>query len=65
MGTYGDILVKRAKNIFLFFLAPFIGLFYLMILPFVGLYLLLNIGVEAALKKASKVKLLTTVELDA
>ena len=46
---------KWARNVVLFFAAPFIGLAYLIALPFVGLYLLLNIAVEAALKKAASV----------
>lgn len=41
---------KRAANIGLFLLAPFIGLFYAMALPFVGLAMLAIIGGKALVK---------------
>lgn len=41
---------KRAKNIALFFAAPFIGLAYLLAFPVIGLALALWIGYKAAMK---------------
>lgn len=38
---------RRAANIGLFLMAPFIGLFYAMALPFVGMGMLLMIGAKA------------------
>jgi len=53
------ILAKRAKNIALFFAAPFIGLAYLLAFPFVGFALLLWIAGKAVMenKKARHVAL--------
>jgi hypothetical protein len=42
-------LVKRVKNVALFFAAPFIGLAYLLAFPFVGFALLLWIAAKAAM----------------
>jgi hypothetical protein len=42
-------LVKRVKNVALFFAAPFIGLVYLLAFPFVGFALLLWIAAKAAM----------------
>jgi hypothetical protein len=52
-------LAKRAKNIALFFAAPFIGLAYLLAFPFVGLALLLWFAGKAVManKKARHVAL--------
>ena len=44
-------LVKRVKNVALFFAAPFIGLAYLLAFPFVGLAMLAWMGAKAAMKK--------------
>ncbi len=43
-------LVKRVKNVALFFAAPFIGLAYLLAFPFVGFAMLAWIAVKAAMK---------------
>jgi hypothetical protein len=45
--------MKLLKNIGLFFLAPFIGLFYVCALPFVGLYMFINLAVERVLRDTS------------
>ena len=41
---------RRAANIGLFLMAPFIGLFYAMALPFVGMGMIAWIGTKALLK---------------
>jgi hypothetical protein len=43
-------LVKRVKNVALFFAAPFIGLAYLLAFPFVGFAMLMWIAGKAAMK---------------
>jgi hypothetical protein len=43
-------LVKRAKNVALFFAAPFIGLAYLLVFPVVGFALLVWVAGKAAMK---------------
>jgi hypothetical protein len=43
-------LVKRVKNVALFFAAPFIGLAYLLAFPFVGFAMLAWIAGKAAMK---------------
>jgi hypothetical protein len=43
-------LVRRVKNVALFFAAPFIGLAYLLAFPLVGFALLAWIAVKAAMK---------------
>lgn len=43
-------LAKRAKNVALFFAAPFIGLAYLLAFPVIGLALALWIGCKAVMK---------------
>ena len=43
-------LIKRVKNVALFFAAPFIGLAYLLAFPFVGFALLVWIAGKAAMK---------------
>jgi hypothetical protein len=43
-------LVKRVKNVALFFAAPFIGLAYLLAFPFVGFAMLAWIAAKAAMK---------------
>jgi hypothetical protein len=45
-----ETLVKRVKNVALFFAAPFIGLAYLLAFPFVGFAMLAWIAVKAAMK---------------
>lgn len=45
---------STAKNVALFFAAPFIGLAYILAMPFVGLGLLAWLGVKAAMQKMKK-----------
>ncbi len=44
------LIAKRAKNVGLFFLAPFIGLAYLIALPFVGFGMLAWVAAKAVMK---------------
>ena len=43
-------IAKRAKNVALFFLAPFIGLAYLLAFPFVGFAALVWVAAKAVMK---------------
>jgi len=55
MGRHGEVRVLQgeaatvcvAKNIMLFFAAPFIGLAYIVAFPFVGMAALLRLAVRA------------------
>jgi hypothetical protein len=44
------LIAKRAKNVALFFLSPFIGLAYLIALPFVGFGMLAWVAAKAVMK---------------
>ena len=44
------VIAKRAKNVALFFLSPFIGLAYLIALPFVGFGMLAWVAAKAVMK---------------
>jgi CheY-like chemotaxis protein len=52
VATHG--IVRRIKNIALFFAAPFIGLVYAVMLPFVGIAMLVGIAVQAMRDKSKQ-----------
>jgi hypothetical protein len=49
-----EYFMTKLKAVGLFLAAPFIGLAYAVMLPFFGIYLFINVGTEAALKKAAE-----------
>src|SRR5476649_425876 len=49
-NTNGAIIGKRAKNVALFLIAPFIGLAYLLAFPVIGFGMLIWIAAKAAMK---------------
>jgi hypothetical protein len=54
-------LVKRVKNVALFFAAPFIGLAYLLAFPFVGFAMLAWIAAKAAMRSGKARPIVLTI----